>query len=142
MKVLSNPVITSPYGEGFLQGKKEFHYGLDLIDEKNDRSVFSPLPGLVIYDYDNYNHDERFKKVNTGGNYLIIKHKLNNTIFYFKYLHLTHNLFSDTDIIEAGEKIGEYGNVGYSFGAHLHISAYFKDWSNFDPEIILQGLRV
>ena len=138
--IVNTAIITSPYGNRILNGKKEFHYGIDIISGSGNKKVYSPYSGTVIYDYDDYNDNEKFKKQNTGGNYLIIKHELAGHVFYLKYLHLKYNTLSKLDKVKPGDLIGEYSNYGYSFGEHLHISCYLHDWTSVNPLTILDGL--
>jgi murein DD-endopeptidase MepM/ murein hydrolase activator NlpD len=136
---IDNYVITSPEGTRILNGVEGYHDGLDLISRENN-NVYAILPGKVVHDMDEYIHDERFKdKKHSAGNYLIIKHKFEKAIYYVRYLHLGENTVSLKETIEEGEVIGNYGDYGYSFGAHLHIDVYDVNWKKISITELLKS---
>lgn len=129
--IVKNPKITSDYGiERILpDGTKDNHDGIDFISESNERTVFSLTNGFVAYDYDDYCEAKRYQKPNTGGNMVIITSIIEGKTYHIRYLHLAENRVSKGEKIIKGQTIGTYGDVGYSFGAHLHIDIYTADWS-------------
>lgn len=130
--------ITSPYGYRTLQGKEQFHDGIDFVSRKNDRRVFSVGYGLVTYDKDDYNHIKRWvSRADSAGNYVIIKTKIGDKEYYVRYLHLKENHISVNEIVTEGQEIGEYADVGFSFGAHLHLDMYTLDWHKINPSDII-----
>jgi murein DD-endopeptidase MepM/ murein hydrolase activator NlpD len=52
------------------------------------------------------------------------------------------NYISKGQIIRAGDLIGMYADVGYSFGAHLHLNIYNMAWRAIDPTPILKSINI
>lgn len=130
--------ITSPYGYRILRGKKEFHDGIDFISVTGDKNVYAIANGIVEYDMDNYDDSLRWTdKHHSAGNMIIIRHTINGAIYYARYLHLGENTVSKNDFVNEGDILGQYGDYGYSFGAHLHFDLYDKNWKKIDPTPIL-----
>ena len=149
-----NPTVTSPYGPrpGIGNG---FHDGIDYIngDDKGmnvtpdvNRDVVAMGDGVVIYDYDSYNEAYRWGGNNgqdTAGNMVIIQHNINGVEYFIRYLHLKKNHVSIGERVKIGQVIGEYADVGYSFGAHVHIDMYTINWQPINPtQIFLDGFAV
>jgi murein DD-endopeptidase MepM/ murein hydrolase activator NlpD len=142
-KPLKDLKITSHYGLRSLDGKMQFHDGIDLISTSGNNLVYSIFDGIVCYDFDFYNHALRFKdKKHSAGNYVIIKSIIDNDIFYIRYLHLIENFVTINQMIDSGQTIGKYGDVGYSFGAHLHIDMFNRNWEKIDVESFLKKYEV
>ena len=59
------------------------------------------------------------------GNYIILTDVKGVN---FLFAHLSKNYIYNDSAVEKGREIGETGNSGYSFGAHLHLEVY---WGNF-----------
>lgn len=136
-----NPKITSNYGFRILKGKPQFHNGIDFVSNSGILDVLSITDGIVVFDFDDYKHELRFKdEKHSGGNYVIIKSIIDGGMYFFKYLHLIKNFVSLNDKVNAGQKIGEYGDVGYSFGAHLHLSVYDYKWNIINPKEVFNKL--
>lgn len=133
---VNNAEVTSPYGEGYLNGKKRFHDGIDFVDAKRkDFSVFAIAPGICTYDMDNYEELLRWTdKKHSGGNMVCILHRIADRNYQIRYLHLLVNKVTIGRRVEEGQLIGLYGDVGYSFGAHLHIDAWTEDWKKVNIE--------
>jgi murein DD-endopeptidase MepM/ murein hydrolase activator NlpD len=53
---------------------------------------------------------------------IIIQHVGRNEHYSTEYLHWVASFVAVGDYVEAGDPIGEVGNVGYSTGPHLHFS--------------------
>lgn len=132
---VDNYKITSPYGERILNGKKEFHDGIDFKSIINN-NVYSICDCICSYDMDNYDESLRWTdKHHSGGNMVIVDFQLGNTLFHMRYLHLIDNLIKQKQKIKEGMLIGHYGDVGYSFGAHLHNDLYMQSidkWIKID----------
>lgn len=135
--------VTSGYGPRVLNGVNQFHDGIDYIHKYGDNTVLAMDPGVVTYDQDNYDDSKRWTDPkHSAGNMLIIKHDINGENFYIRYLHLQNNYVAVGDVVEEGQEIGQYSDVGYSFGAHLHIDMYTMGWRKINPtQIILSNLR-
>jgi len=139
--VLEPAKVTSAYGatEKFRGGKP--HGGIDYINTQNNISVVAIGDGKVIEDFDYYIHSKRFKEQrHSAGNMVIIKHRINGRDYFVRYLHLVKNYVKLNQNVKIGEVIGVYGDVGYSFGAHVHIDMFDGAWNKIDPTpILLRG---
>jgi|WetSurMetagenome_2_1015567.scaffolds.fasta_scaffold113560_2 murein DD-endopeptidase MepM/ murein hydrolase activator NlpD len=132
---VKNPIITSHYGKRVLNNVREFHDGVDFIDSQNQRQVYSILPGVCVYDFDSYKPDLAFTdKQHSGGNMIIIDSVYDNEHYFIRYLHLLNNDVSIKSNVNESDIIGVYADVGRSYGAHLHIDAYDKNWIKFNIE--------
>jgi len=142
-KPVNKPKVTSDFGWRILNNKKQFHDGIDFISEDKNPNVYSIFDGKVVYDFDNYIHAMRFKDTkHSGGNYVIIQSFIESEYFFIKYLHLKENYVSLNDNVIAGQKIGIYDDVGFSFGAHLHITIYNYKWKIINPNILLKKYEI
>lgn len=141
---VKSPVITSPYGWRSLHGQRQFHDGIDVISAIGDKSVYAICPGIVVHDVDYYDESKRWTDGrHSAGNMVIILHEVGELKFYLRYLHLVENYVSLRGIVEEGDPIGMYGDVGYSFGAHLHVDLYtFPQWEKIDPTPIIGQLLI
>jgi murein DD-endopeptidase MepM/ murein hydrolase activator NlpD len=141
--VIEPHVVTSPYGYRILNGKTELHEGIDYVSGADNR-VVAIGDSKVNTDMDDYDHAKRWKdRRHSVGNYVILDVVINGVLYHFRYCHLIENYVSPGQEVKMGEVIGIYGDVGYSFGAHLHIDCYNADWTGkLDPTpIILAGLK-
>lgn len=138
--IVRNAKISSDYGvERVLpDGRRQIHDGIDFISTSGDRTVFSLTNGYVAYDFDDYCHLRRYQKPNTGGNMIIVTSVIKGVTYHIRYLHLVKNNVVKGQMVYDGMPIGEYGDVGYSFGAHVHLDVYTADWSKkINPHSIL-----
>ena len=137
---MSDAKITSPYGMRVLNGKEQFHDGIDMVPGNDDWNIYSVGPGTVCYDFDAYNRKVAWTDPrHSGGIYCIVLTELNDNQYYFKYVHMEHNNVYHGQKIPAGYIIGRMGNTGQSFGAHLHLSIYDLSWKVLDPMTVLNG---
>jgi len=109
-------VVTSEFGSRVLDGKKEFHRGIDLQLTEGVDTVYAAFCGTVRF----VNWDDKF------GKYVIIKHY--NGIETL-YAHLDTVLVKRNDDVTVGDPIAIGGNTGRSTGAHLH----FEVQNNKNP---------
>lgn len=133
---VKNPVVTSPYGDRVLNGAAEFHPGVDYISNRN-ANVYAMDDGEVTTDKDNYDEAKRWLKDTSDslGNVVIIRHG----DYYVRYCHLISNYVSCGEKVKQGQLIGIYGNVGFSFGAHIHVDAWtVPDWKNVDISQLIE----
>lgn len=149
--VNGDPIITSPYGPRVLNGMPNFHDGIDFVSAQQSISnrldpkgtdVYSMVDGVICFDYDKY--DDRFRydiqghNQDSAGNMVIVQSMINGATYFIRYLHLVNNVVTKGQIVKAGEKLGMYADVGYSFGPHVHIDIYLGDWSRkIDPTPII-----
>ncbi len=98
-----------------LEGIRKFHHGVDLAAPEGT-PIYATRSGVVTAaGYGSAN-----------GNYVTINH---GDGFTTMYLHMTHYIVSEGDIVSAGQKIGECGNTGASKGNHLHFGIYYNGQS-------------
>jgi len=133
--------ITSPYGMRTLKGETKFHDGVDFGGSIND-TIVAIADGIVTYDQDDYENNLRWvDRHHSAGNMVIIKHTIRGVIYYARYLHIIENTVTKGDKVKEGDKIGVYGDVGYSFGAHLHFDLYTHLWVKIDPNILFDRIE-
>ncbi|MCX8193781.1 MAG: peptidoglycan DD-metalloendopeptidase family protein [Candidatus Pacearchaeota archaeon] len=115
-------LITSCFGYRTLEGKKDFHDGIDIAAKKGDK-VYAVAGGKVIRIKRDCKEED--KKCNDGfGNGVVIKHS--DTLFS-AYNHLNGvNVNVGQEIME-GQEIGEVGSTGYSTGPHLDFKVYIRE---------------
>lgn len=146
--IINNLKITSPYGDRRDPAdphKRQFHDGIDFKCGLNppDRRVFSIGAGQCVFDFDDYEDKKRWTDPkHSGGNYTITLEKIDGVEYYVKYLHLVENYLSKGQFFDAGFCIGKYADVGYSFGAHLHLNMYDKNWRVIDPTPVLKKIKM
>jgi murein DD-endopeptidase MepM/ murein hydrolase activator NlpD len=99
--------ISSDYGDRILDGKPDFHRGIDL-KASIGTPVFSVLPGKVVYAGDSSGY----------GQVVIIAHQDNGISTL--YGHVSEILTSAGATVKAGDIIAKSGNLGKSTGPHLH----------------------
>lgn len=121
--------ITSHFGNRTVNGKKNFHSGVDLVanNGKNNLSdyILCFADGEVIGT--GYN--------STAGYYVKIKH---TKVYRTSYCHLKKGSIPSKIKagykIKKGEVIGYMGSTGNSTGAHLHLGIFENDVA-IDPEL-------
>jgi murein DD-endopeptidase MepM/ murein hydrolase activator NlpD len=141
---VENYVITSHYGKRVLHGKEEFHAGVDFISRER-RRVFAIAPGRCTYDMDNYQESLRWTdRKHSLGNFCIIDSIIDQKLLHIRYCHLVENFVYVGFKLEEGNYVGDYADVGLSYGAHLHLDAFDEEWKVVNIEEILKdgGLLV
>ena len=99
--------ITSPRGERVLNGRKEFHKGIDMVG-MDDITVYSVCEGVATTGFE----------ANGAGNYIVVTMSDGRRVLY---MHLAKFLVTNGKKVKKGEPIGIMGNTGNSYGAHTHI---------------------
>lgn len=99
--------VTSIYGERILNGRSEFHKGIDLVG-LDSVIVYAVSDGIVRTDF----------QANGAGNYVVVTMNDARRVFY---MHLKSFLVKNGQRVKRGEAIGVMGNTGNSFGAHTHL---------------------
>jgi len=92
---------------------RSHHTGIDLKSSSGDQNVYACASGSVAAT--GYN--------SSNGNYVVLKHLLNNKNVYSFYAHLNSVAVTTGTNISAGTKLGIIGSSGSaSGGVHLHFS--------------------
>lgn len=141
---VAKPGVTSDFGlrrDPVTGAPGQFHNGVDFISHV-DKSVYCIADGVVESDFDHYEHAKRFvERRHWSGNWVSIRHTDEKGVPYWSiYVHLAANTVQKGEVVKAGDKIGEYGNVGYSTGAHLHFSVCVQSgqkWPRVNPWLYL-----
>ena len=121
--------ITCKYGPRVLNGKSNFHYGIDLVAE--DEKGYSRTDYILAIDSGTV---IKCEYNNIGGNCIQIQ---NNAGIIYYYAHFRDKLtFKIGDKIKQGQVLGYMGNTGNSFGAHLHLGIK-KNGIYVDPLLFL-----
>lgn len=105
--------LTSRYGQRVLNGKSEFHGGVDLVGV-GSTAVCSVCDGTVV---NSRIITDKSNATWQWGNYVAVQAKDGAVIYY---CHLASRAVKKGEKVKAGQRIGIMGNTGYSFGAHLH----------------------
>ena len=106
--------ITSVYGKRILNGKNEFHSGLDIVGESS-KDLLALCDGEIIQ---SRIVTDRSNLTWQWGNYVTLKADTGELIIY---AHLSKRLVNKGDRVKKGDVIGIEGNTGYSFGSHCHL---------------------
>lgn len=106
--------ITSSYGYRDFNGGS-FHNGVDIGE--NGRS--NDVPGYVVRSY--------YSK--TYGNTVILEHKIDGTTFQTLYAHMENRAVISGQTVSKGQFLGNMGNTGSSFSAHLHFELHSPAWN-------------
>ena len=134
MEVLEKAYVNSPYGNR----NGSFHTGVDVLSGCNNRKVYSPAKGKVIYVVNNFPDSEVFTEPHSG-NEIRIEHGKG---YITRYSHLKYNTITVNvgDIVEEGTVIAEEGMSGYATGVHLDFELW-KDgnYKYVDPTDVALG---
>jgi len=100
--------ITSEYGMRILNGKSEFHPGLDIGSKSDEPIIYCALSGKIVV-----------SGLSQSFGYRVWV-KVNN--FYVVYAHMKeiNEQIKPGFFINEGNPIGIMGDTGLSFGRHLH----------------------
>lgn len=125
--------VSSPFGERVLNGKKEYHNGIDLVyqDNKEVRSFSDGVVTVSTIILDKSNNTWEW------GHYVRVDGK--DGLRYY-YCHLDKRLVKKGDQVKAGDVIGIMGNTGHSFGEHTHFEVRNKDGKPLNPTLMLPKL--
>lgn len=101
--------VTSPRGYRTLNGKREYHKGIDLVGV-DDTMVYSISDGTVRTAYQG----------NGAGYYVVVTMADGRRVFY---MHLKANSYKvkTGDKVVKGQALGIMGSTGASTGAHTHL---------------------
>lgn len=130
MKLLKQR-LSSPFGPRIhpLYENKEFHTGVDLVDDKSYH-VYCAYDGIV----------RRSKFGNFGeGNYIQVISHIKGLSFYHNYFHNEENLIKEYEDIFRDQLIAKQGMTGTTTGIHSHYEIFIMDsqiGEDFAKEII------
>lgn len=102
--------VSSPFGWRTLNGKQDFHRGIDLPAPQGTR-IYAAAGGVVSFNaHSSYGN---CVKISHGGGLVTI------------YAHMTAHAESlyEGCTVQAGDLVGYVGNTGNSYGNHLHFEA-------------------
>lgn len=124
--VKGNYNLSRPFGHNINNGQaRSYHLGMDYIPKSGaDRRVYAFGAGTVVKrDWSNAN-----------GNFVIIKHTINNKAVYSFYGHLYSVCVSENAKVSAGTEIGVVGQTGSTGNRvdHLHFAVVDKLWTGGD----------
>ena len=122
-----------------IEEQRFYHLGLDII-VPFDTPLYSPLDAEV------YKTGKETTVGNYGG-YIILKHNINEVVFYSLYGHLkTPHLVHVGEKITAGQKFAHIGQEKDSGGwfCHVHLQiltqaamdAGYSDWGYVSPQLL------
>lgn len=113
--------ITSPYGNRILNGKPEFHKGVDLAGI-DDKTVYAPCDGVIGTSTRVY-----VGKTAEWGNYIRLDTADGKYSVFM--CHLKSRAVVKGQKVIKGQKLGVMGSTGKSTGLHTHFEVRYKDTS-------------
>lgn len=117
--------LSSPFGNRKIDGKQEWHQGIDLA-QTGTVPILASAAGTVI----------RAGVLGTYGNVVIIQHTINGKRMDTTYAHLKSVNVKKSDKVKQGQQIGLMGNTGRSYGQHLHFEIHNGPWLTGQPNAI------
>lgn len=139
LRPLNQGIVTSGYGtrENPVADGYQFHPAVDIGGNTTGTSVYATASGVVVLAYTVPNQDVR--GVSCGGNHVVIQHKIGNTYYASRYMHLHQVYVSPGDEVTSNSIIGAVGGGEIydrcSTGPHLDFSIakgiYGKDFYLF-----------
>lgn len=139
LRPLTQGVITSGYGtrENPVSGGYQFHAAVDIGGNPAGTSVYATASGRVVLT--SYVKNPDVPNSSCGGNFVVIQHKIGNTYYASRYMHLSKIYVTENQTVTSNDIIGAVGGgEAYdrcSTGAHLDFSIaqgiYGKDFYLF-----------
>ena len=136
LRPLMQGVITSGYGtrENPVADGYQFHPAVDIGGNAPGTSVYATASGVVVLAYTVPNQD--VYGVSCGGNHVVIQHKIGNTYYASRYMHLNKVYVEPGQEVTSNTIIGSVGGGEIydrcSTGPHLDFSIakgiYGKDF--------------
>lgn len=125
---VQNARITSPFGYRILNGKREFHQGVDLASPTPGAKVpiYASAAGTVVY----------AGSLSTYGKSVRILHNIKGKTYETNYAHLDKINVKLGQVVKQGEQIGIMGNTGGSFGVHLHFEVHNGRYAPGQPNAV------
>ena len=123
--------VSSPFGNRILNGKQEFHSGIDLVGLDGDVQLVAPCSGVVAV--------STIVPQNSGnitwqwGNYV----RIDTDDGYSVYMcHMDSRIAQVGQRVIYGTPVGIQGNTGYSFGSHCHFEVR-RNGTSLNPAPLL-----
>lgn len=122
-----------------LMGHSSSHSAIDIC-AAHYATVRASYPGTVVAVVNSCTDDAPIgngKSSGSGfGNYVVLQHsytRLNGSkiTLYSRYSHLASASVSSGSYVSAGQKIGEIGSTGSSYGYHLDFQICYGGWSPY-----------
>lgn len=139
LRPLTQGVITSGYGtrDNPVSGGYQFHAAVDIGGNPTGTSVYATASGRVVLT--SYVKNPDVPNSSCGGNFVVIQHKIGNTYYASRYMHLSKIYVTENQTVTSNDIIGAVGGgEAYdrcSTGAHLDFSIaqgiYGKDFYLF-----------
>ncbi len=111
--------VTSEFGMRTLNGRTRLHAGIDIGKSGSSVPIVAVAEGVVI----------RAEYSASYGNVVFITHNLNGRVYTTVYAHMENLSVKSGEIVTQGQTLGQMGNTGYSFGAHLHFEIHEGEWN-------------
>lgn len=104
--------VTAPYGYSSIYGST-WHSGMDMSTYRWDSgNIYAISEGRVAFaDYNG-----------SMGNVVMIHHNINGNTYTSIYMHLSAIYVSSGQLVTKDTIIGQMGETGAAYGAHLHLS--------------------
>ncbi len=137
------------------------HSGIDIgHGKKPKQDVYAVADGTVVSvenlcdHFSVYPHSKEKCKATSFGNFVKIRHNVNDKVFYSQYSHLTKDSITvkEGQKVTAGTKVGKMGSSGNSEGPHLHLAIYQGEYTKdkaqktfdfyMDNAELMKGIRV
>ena len=108
--------FTSPFGSRVLNGREDFHGGIDLVgvDEKIVRAPCAGTVGISTILYREFDATRTWE----WGNYVRIDTDDGLRVYL---CHLAERSVTAGQRVEAGDPVGIEGQTGLAYGSHLHL---------------------
>lgn len=103
--------VTSPRGNRILNGKNEYHKGIDIVALGADKTVYAIADGIV--------DATPFEK--NGFGYYVRQILHDGRRIYYAHLKQGSVAVKPKQKIKKGDKLGTMGATGYVTGAHTHL---------------------
>lgn len=129
--------ITLYFGNQTLNGKSYYHDGIDIVRKNNRLDIIvAAEKGKVIKVVANV----KGRNVTKGyGNYVELQH---NDNIITRYCHLKYGSIKVKvgQIVQKAQKLGDMGDTGYTFGAHLHFQV-MQNGKTIEPLLFLKDAK-
>ena len=119
--------VASPYGERRMSGRKEFHYGIDLVGAAGDRTLVAPCAGVVAVS--GKAGKAPGSRTWEWGEYVRIDAEGGFSVYL---CHMEKRVVSVGQRVRPGTPVGVQGDTGLSYGEHCHFEIR-KDGVPVDP---------